>query len=210
MTVEVFARRRRKREAKRLRRWDVINRLLAGRKQPTSFLEIGAFGGECGAQIAAQRKVGVDPVLYEGVAGEYSAFYETTSDDFFALNEERFDLVFIDGYHTYQQALRDAQGALSCIKDGGFVVLHDSNPPNYDYQATPDLTGDVWKAVVALRRLSNFDTYTVAIETGVTIVRRADNPSPLRRAIEDYPALEAHRAEALRLVRPFEWLERTR
>lgn len=207
MTFGVFARRWRKRAAKKLRRWDVINRLLATRKQPRSFLEIGAFGGECGEQIESQRKVGIDPVLYnEGVPSKYNAFYQVTSDEFFAINEERFDVVFIDGYHSGEQALRDAQGALSRIKDGGFIVLHDSNPPNYDYQATPSLTGDVWKAVVALRRLPNLDTYTVDIETGVTVVQRLTNTSPLERAIEDYTALEAHRAEALRLIDPFTWL----
>jgi hypothetical protein len=174
VTVIFKHKRRREREAaKRLRRWDVINLLLAGRKQPTSFLEIGVFEGECGAQIAADRKVGVDPILRDAAKGmgRYSTLCETTSDDFFAGNAERFDVVFIDAY-----------------------------------QATPGLTGDVWQAVVALRRLSSLDTYTIAIETGVTVVQRRENTCPLKRAVEDYPALEAHRAEALRLIDPRTWL----
>jgi len=200
-----------KQRARRMRRWDVLNRLLDRRPAPTSFLEIGVHEGECGERIAAARKVGVDPVLGESVARKYNTSYETTSDEFFATNDERFDLVFIDGYHTYEQALRDAEGAVSCIKDGGFVVLHDGNPPNYEYQATRHLTGDVWKAVVSLRRMPHLDTYTIDIETGVTVVQLRPNPAPLMLPpVETYAAFEAHRAEALRLIDPLTWLNSVR
>jgi len=90
-------------------------------------------------------------------------------------------------------------------------VLHDSNPPNFEYQDTPSLVGWVWKTVVALRRLPHLDTYTVDIETGVTVVQVRPNEAPLTLVgIEDYPALEANRAEALRLIDPRTWLKSTR
>lgn len=204
----IWEKKRVRRRARLLRRWDVINELIAKRPAPTSFLEVGVRAGECGALVRADRKVGVDPEPQEAAFDKYAALHVETSDDFFKHNEECFDVVFIDGLHTQAQAMRDVEGAAGCLKAGGYIVMHDSNPPDYAHQATPSLTGDVWKAVVDLRRLPHFDTYTVGIETGVTVVQLRANEAPLTRAVEDYSALEAHRIEALRIIDPYKWLKR--
>jgi len=51
------------------------------------------------------------------------------SDSFFLSNESVFDMIFIDGYHEYNQVLRDLNNAKSVLKKGGFLLLDD-----YDYR----------------------------------------------------------------------------
>jgi hypothetical protein len=43
---------------------------------------------------------------------------------------ERFDLVFIDPWHSYESSLRDIVFGLQLIKADGVVLIHDCNPPN--------------------------------------------------------------------------------
>ncbi len=193
---------------KRLARWDVINALLARRKGPTSYLEIGVLTGTCGRMVNADRKVGVDTEAWEShyVRRKYHYFYQGKSDLFFSQNKEVFDLVFIDAEHTEVQATRDFDNALACLKLGGYIVLHDSNPPSKEHQLRSDRTGDVWRSVVALRRLPFLNTYTVDIETGVTVVEVLNNRNPLTAPVENYDALARNRIEALGLIKPKEWL----
>lgn len=197
---------------------DVINVLLSTRAPPTSFLEVGILQGECGEMIRADRKVGVDVKLRDGVEHIYHRLHEGRSDDFFAENEERFDCVFIDGEHTQEQSRRDFDNAYDCLKPGGCIVLHDSNPHSFEHQDTPcdgrqaypqTRVGWVWKTVVGLRRLPHLDTCTIHIETGVTVVEIRPNSAPLTLVgIDDYAALERHRVEALGLIDAREWIRK--
>ena len=43
---------------------------------------------------------------------------------------EKFDLVFIDPWHTYTSSLRDIVFGLHLIKDDGVLLIHDCNAPN--------------------------------------------------------------------------------
>lgn len=40
----------------------------------------------------------------------------------------RFDLVFIDGCHTYQGVKNDTEKALECLRDNGMLIWHDFHP----------------------------------------------------------------------------------
>jgi hypothetical protein len=40
----------------------------------------------------------------------------------------KYDIVFVDPWHLYETSRRDIQAALSRLKDGGAVVVHDCNP----------------------------------------------------------------------------------
>jgi predicted O-methyltransferase YrrM len=49
-----------------------------------------------------------------------------TSDDAYGeLINERFDFVYIDGKHTYDQAKKDISNYLKLVKPGGFIGGHD-------------------------------------------------------------------------------------
>ena len=60
--------------------------------------------------------------------------FRKTSDDFFSLDahkvfkENKIDVAFIDGLHTYEQSLRDAVNCLKYLNKGGLHYIHDCNP----------------------------------------------------------------------------------
>jgi len=59
---------------------------------------------------------------------------------------ERFDLVFVDPWHTYTSSLRDILFGLQLIKDDGVLLIHDCNPPNSTY-AEPEYRPGEWCGV---------------------------------------------------------------
>lgn len=143
-----------------------LNTLVLGMGSCHSYLEIGVREGYTLQDVAATKRVGVDPVpqfefrrnLPRGVR-----VFPETSDTFFARNTDRFDLIFVDGLHEYEQALRDTLHALEALNSGGLVVVDDTVPVD-EFSGEPDeedalrlraLTGD-------LRRDWNGDVFKVA------------------------------------------------
>ena len=116
-----------------------INRLHAALPSMRSYLEIGLAEGRTFENVSLPIRVGVDPRprfdmkhLPEG-----AEVFATTSDRFFATNERRFDVVFIDGLHTFEQAYRDLVNAFQVCPIGG--VLVDDVVPSDDVSAMRDL-----------------------------------------------------------------------
>ena len=73
-------------------RWDLIEYLIE-KYNYKEYLEIGCDKDQLFSKISLKKKIGVDP--YSG------GNIRKTSDDFFLSNNKTFDLVFIDGLHTY-------------------------------------------------------------------------------------------------------------
>jgi hypothetical protein len=150
-------------------------RAVVDRRQVQSYLEIGCRDDECFSQIHAPHRVGVDPA--EG------GTVRATSDEFFARNSDRFDLIFIDGLHVYEQVVRDIRNSVAALNPGGVIVLHDCLPTDcvaqYREQASRIWNGDVWKAIVDARTWPDVDTVTCLIDHGVGIIRARPNPDPL-------------------------------
>lgn len=142
-----------------------------------SYLEIGCAGNHNFDQVQSQHKVGVDP--------HRGGTLRLTSDAFFRINQERFDLVFIDGLHLKEQVLKDVDNALAILKEGGIILLHDCLPTQEFHQfrkPTPGKgawTGDVWKAVVELRTRSDVDIAVLDCDWGLGVVRRTPNSARL-------------------------------
>ena len=124
-------------------RIDILRR-LAEALNARHYLEIGVSKGESFFPLRIPRKVAVDPnprlswrkKLRNCVRNPHNLFnryHLVTSDAYFAAVPPPaggFDLAFIDGLHTYEQALKDALNALNALKPGGVVALHDCNPPH--------------------------------------------------------------------------------
>ena len=79
-------------------RSEIINKLISF-KNYHSFLEIGCDNDENFSKINIDNKVGVDPLK--------GGTLRMTSDEFFKENKNKFDIVFIDGLHTYDQVKKD-------------------------------------------------------------------------------------------------------
>lgn len=144
----------------------VVNLLLTERPA-MRYLEIGCDTNELFDSVIAKDKIGIDP--------QRGGTHRMTSDTFFAHNEARYDLVFIDGLHTYPQTRRDLVHALSCVGHNGWIVLHDMWPLDWLEEHVPRIslgwTGDVWKVAFELVRSPKLEFKLLKIDHGVGIIR---------------------------------------
>ena len=113
-------------------RFDIINELIK-KNQYESYCEIGTQQSITGSEVNCNFKVGVDPAPQKREENDYELFYNLTSDDFFNQNTLQFDLIFIDGDHSYQQVKKDLINAAKFLKPNGAIVLHDCLPHCEEY-----------------------------------------------------------------------------
>ena len=217
-------------------RIDVVRSALASISGRT-YLEIGVKDGECFDAVDAETKVAVDPAFafrppfsswFRRVRrAKRGAFYfRMTSDDFFAGPARRlapYDVVFVDGLHTYEQSYADVLNALAVLADPGVVLVHDCNPVSEAAAAptlhaaarTPGYTGEwngeVYKALVRLRARSDVRACVIDCDQGVGIVVAGEPESRLHISPDDiarlgYADLVAQRTALLDL-RPASALE---
>lgn len=145
----------------------VVRRLIAA-TGARSYLEIGCAENLLFDTVEAARKVGVDPVQ--------GGTRRMTSDAFFAGNRERFDVVFIDGLHLYDQVRRDVANALAVVPASGWIALHDMYPRDWIEEHSPQIstsrwTGDPWKVGFELTITQGVEFRLLAIDHGVGVVR---------------------------------------
>ena len=156
-------------------RWDLIKYLI-NKYNYIDYLEIGCDQDQLFSKVDIQNKVGVDPVSGGNL--------RKTSDEFFKANNKKFDLVFIDGLHTYEQVKKDIINSLDCLKENGVVLVHDCMPDCMSKQAVPRYrmtwNGDVWKAIVDLRHYGDLNIYTCEIDQGIGIIKKEKNTSILK------------------------------
>lgn len=134
------------------------------------YLEIGTFRDTCFSAIEVEHKIGVDP--------ESGGTHRMTSDEFFAQNTEKFELIFIDGLHHHDQVFKDIENALKCIEPNGFIVMHDCFPYR-EKDESQFRCGTAWRAFAHYRQDSNLDAIVGNFDWGVGIIRLRTNPSPI-------------------------------
>ena len=188
-----------------------ILRAIHATLRPASYLEIGvAAGATLALATTATVAVGVDPVaapLEHALPASARVVHET-SDAFFAsrARSEVFgklpvDLVFIDGLHHFEAALRDFIHAEAWCGRGSTIVLHDCVPIASATAARERRTrfwvGDTWKAAWSLaRRRPELRLRTVLTPpSGLVIVRRLDPSSRLLAEEFDAVVAELHGLE---------------
>ena len=156
-------------------RWDLIKYLI-NKNNYKNYLEIGCDQNQLFSKIEIENKTGVDP--------ESGGNIKTTSDDFFLNNAEKFDIIFIDGLHIYEQVKKDILNSINCLNDGGIVLVHDCMPDSLAKQAVPRFkmkwNGDVWKAIVDLRQNKDLDIYTCEMDEGIGVVKKNKNSEILK------------------------------
>lgn len=154
------------------------------RKPQTSYLEIGCNAGWLTARIArtATLSVGVDIEDFSDtwdkhreVNPETLVFEHSSSDDFFAQANGKFDCIFLDGSHEYYQVSRDIHHSLNILTDDGIIVVHDTYPPDEEH-TSPKLCGTAWKAVRDSSALDTIQIFTFPVRFGLTLI----SPRPVR------------------------------
>jgi hypothetical protein len=165
-------------------RWELINEIIK-KKKYSNYLEIGCFDNECFSKIEIINKVGVDPLK--------GGTIKKTSDEFFKSNEEKFDIIFIDGLHEYDQVKKDIINSIEFLNEDGTIMCHDSLPEKYSDQTVPyslgTWVGDVWKAIIEFRSSKNIDICVCTIDHGVTIIKKRPNSNLLNLKILNFKEL---------------------
>jgi hypothetical protein len=145
------------------------------RKNYRSYLEIGCAKDKVFSKIIIEKKVGVDPVSGGTV--------RLASDEFFKINKDTFDCIFVDGLHIYEQVKKDIHNSLAVLNPNGVIFVHDCLPNKIWEQNIPVMngawTGDVWKAIPELRTLENVDSYTCIADRGIGIILKRKNQSKI-------------------------------
>jgi hypothetical protein len=197
----------------------IINYLLSFLNRETLYLEIGVRNPDDNFnKIEASKKYSVDPgVEYE----KNPVDFKLTSDEFFKglrdgdlLSDTiKFDLIFIDGLHLAEQVDRDINNALDFIKDDGFIVLHDCNPPtewhareSFNFYFSPAggyWNGTTWKAFLKQRFNPAVQSCCIDTDSGVGLISKkwpiGNSINPVNPFFE-FNRLDTNRQHQLNLI----------
>jgi hypothetical protein len=180
-----------------------INRIaeLIGAKR---YLEVGVCDGATFLKVQIPYKVAVDPVFQFDVrqhADQNTLFYTLPSDEYFrTTGKEVFDLIYLDGLHTFEQTLRDFINSLSYAHEKTVWVIDDTVPHD-NFAALPDQTrcallrqratghldwswmGDVFKVILFIRSGMKFYDFKTFQGHGQTVVWKTEGKYNERRGI---------------------------
>ena len=177
--------------SKKILRTDVINKILSYKGNNTQYLEIGVRNLEDNFNlINSKTKYCVDPGFE---VESNNADFKLDSDKFFEKlfkgeilsSDYKFDVIFIDGLHLASQVDRDIENALNFIKEDGFIILHECNPPSewharesYSFYKTPAdgaWNGTVWKAFLKRRFDDSLKSCCIDTDWGIGILSKSMN-----------------------------------
>lgn len=141
---------------------------------------------------------------------------------------EKFDVVFVDPYHTYTESLRDLVYGLHLVKPNGIVLVHDCFPPN-EFSASPSFISGEWCGLTFVAFLDivlfnpEFQYFTINSDYGCGVIYKAGQVSQFPLASknselirqwrmlgleEKYQFFEKHYQELLNLISPEEFQNR--
>jgi len=155
-----------------LNRADMIN-MIAKKIGAKTYLEIGVQTGKTFRAVNVADKIGVDPDPQwkdqTHIMGS-DQFFEQLEDD------EKFDIIFVDGLHQWEQVVRDLANSIEHLAPGGVILVDDCAPKHKAYQTRQPTalhwTGDVWRAWLRYRSKMGLRgwfscTYDVAFGLGI-------------------------------------------
>jgi len=105
------------------------------------YLEIGIRRGPCFNVVAPLVKktayaVDIEVGCYKHIKHNKNLNFTCGRSEKFLENHDpkiKFDLVFIDGDHTFEAVRRDFDLVFDLVKDNGMILLHDVYPPAEEY-----------------------------------------------------------------------------
>ncbi|QGN32936.1 class I SAM-dependent methyltransferase [Microlunatus sp. Gsoil 973] len=194
----------------RIRRFEVIQALLDFFDRPR-YLEVGVSKGTTFHRLEARFKVAVDPRFRfdwqaeQAGRGPRTQYHEVTSDVYFGSiidPTQEFDVIYLDGLHTFEQTLRDFTNAVAHLAEGGVIVVDDVRPSSYhaslsdprSYQKLRQYVrddrrawmGDVYKLVWFIDTFYPSMSYaTVANNHGQAVVWRERRRSVTERTVSE-------------------------
>lgn len=173
------------------------------------YLEVGVNKGITFDRITAGTKVAVDPTFQfdwraeQDRRGPSTRYHEVTSDQYFGTiigDDEAFDVIYLDGLHTFEQTLRDLINALEYLAPGGVIVIDDVRPSSYHASlpnmgrsiqvrkfvgdTSPHWMGDVYRLIWFIDTFFQTLSYaTIANNHGQAVVWRERRPEVTQRSV---------------------------
>jgi len=128
----------------------------------TSYLELGIFTKDTFEHINSIKRTGVDK------DPKWSPTHLMTTDEFFAINDDRFELTYIDANHMIDFVVRDYNNSI--LVTDKVIAMHDMIPPTDEYTA-PHYCGDSYKMLAYLIDHKDEHDFIVLNENyGVTFI----------------------------------------
>ena len=139
-----------------------------------NYLEIGCFDNKAFDTIPLplEQKIGVDPLR--------GGTHRMTSDVFFSNNKKKFDVIFIDGLHSYDQCSKDCTNSIKFLNEDGIIILHDMMP-RHKTEESAEFSGDVWKVAFELCQSENVKFVIANIDQGVGLLKITTNPNYIKQ-----------------------------
>lgn len=168
-------------------------RLIHRALKPSFYVEIGCRQG-ASLELAECPRLAIDPEaeIRTGLSWPTRIFRET-SDAFFARPDVREilgrppDMVFIDGMHLVEFALRDFMNIEGHSGSGTVIVIDDVAPGDMSWASrereTKAWTGDVYRLIPLLRHyrpnldIEVFEARILNFEKGLTVISNLDPES---------------------------------
>jgi predicted O-methyltransferase YrrM len=152
--------------------------LLCKWLKPESYLEMGVRWAENFNRLSklSIKAIGVDINQCPVQVSDNVKFYLEDTDTFIKKCNERnlkFDLVFIDADHSFEQSLKDFIGISEYVIDDGFIILHDTYPYNEEL-LQPHFSNDVYKTALYIKNnlSDNFEILTLPFNPGLTLIKK--------------------------------------
>ncbi len=203
-----------------------LNTLLAAMASPARYLEVGVETGQTFFEVSAAFKTAVDPkFLFDWEAApkrDSIEYFEITSDSFFCnvSRDFKYDLVFLDGLHTWEQTYRDFCNALLITHERSIILLDDIFPSDV-YSCNRDQVeavimrqfmtgdpsnawhGDTYKVIPLIRTFHPLLSYCTIITDGnpQALVWRSPQPSIGSTVLPDVSALNMPELDYLWFLR---------
>ena len=179
------------RNVSKMNKTELIN-CLVNQRHYKRYLEIGMHDRQHNlAYVQCKYKAHVACGPGSNFAESYQYFFNHAN--------ERFDIVFIDGIHTEEQALADIHHAFKILNEGGTIILHDCMPPDAwhqrgleDFSEGENWNGTVWKAVLRTFNETRCRCSLVDTDWGCGIIDTTGNQTPLHRELPAELDYELH------------------
>ena len=137
------------------------------------YLELGVYDGETFSKIVPIVDLGVGVDIVDKRINVNGMFYLGTTTRFFGINTEKFDFIFIDASHNFNDVKIDFISSLDILEKGGILLLHDTDPEE-ERLLQEGYCSDCYKIIDFIKNnFPDLDCVTLPLnECGLTIVRR--------------------------------------
>jgi hypothetical protein len=181
---------------------------LAKLNDAKKYLEIGVCTGQNFLEVDVPIKIGVDPNFRFSFADyqtENTQLHQITSDHFWSSvcsKEDKFDIIYLDGLHTFTQTFRDFCSSLAYAHDSTIWLIDDTAPIGF-FAALPDSKlayysrkflgiketfwmGDVFKVIFAIHDFFPSYSYATFPGHGRTVIwkQKRLNFTPMWNSLE--------------------------